>query len=193
MNHKATNIRRELKKQSRTKLIRIICVSAVATLTIFTGVFIVGTALAPQPAEETTLVTQAEIIEADAQHLIVPDYDTDDEELDRDSFSVTVMSDAEKREAALAYARSKVASEAEWQCLYQLWNKESGWRWNAENKESGAYGIPQAWPANKLSSMGEDWRTNWETQIDWGLWYIAHSSYRTPCAAWQHSIDLGWY
>ncbi|MFD6178604.1 MULTISPECIES: aggregation-promoting factor C-terminal-like domain-containing protein [unclassified Isoptericola] len=77
-------------------------------------------------------------------------------------------------------------------CLEKLWDKESGWRWNAENPSSGAYGIPQALPGTKMASAGADWRTNPSTQIEWGLGYIA-GRYGTPCGAWSHSMSVGWY
>lgn len=81
----------------------------------------------------------------------------------------------------------------EWYCLYQLWQKESGWNSHSENRSSGAYGIPQAYPGTKMSSAGSDWQTNPETQIKWGMGYIANGRYGTPCGAWQHSQARGWY
>jgi len=77
-------------------------------------------------------------------------------------------------------------------CLLKLWNKESGWRWNAANASSGAYGIPQSLPGSKMASAGADWRTNPATQIEWGLGYIANR-YGNPCGAWAHSQSVGWY
>lgn len=77
-------------------------------------------------------------------------------------------------------------------CLVSLWNKESGWRVNAANASSGAYGIPQALPGSKMASAGADWQTNAATQITWGLGYIA-GRYSTPCGAWTHSQSTGWY
>ncbi|NYF17147.1 hypothetical protein HDC37_001975 [Microbacterium sp. AK009] len=77
-------------------------------------------------------------------------------------------------------------------CLVALWNKESGWRVNAYNASSGAYGIPQSLPGNKMASAGADWETNPATQITWGLGYIA-GRYGTPCGAWDHSTRTGWY
>src|SRR6266571_8011944 len=56
-------------------------------------------------------------------------------------------------------------------CLKDIWNRESGWRYDAENP-SGAYGIPQALPGGKMASAGADWQTNPATQIKWGLGYI---------------------
>ncbi|MDR3106626.1 MAG: ubiquitin-like domain-containing protein, partial [Bifidobacteriaceae bacterium] len=50
-------------------------------------------------------------------------------------------------------------------CLISLWNRESGWRVNAANRSSGAYGIPQALPGSKMASAGADWQTNPATQI----------------------------
>ena len=76
-------------------------------------------------------------------------------------------------------------------CLDDLWNQESGWRYNAENA-SGAYGIPQALPGSKMASAGSDWQTNPATQIKWGLGYIK-SLYGTPCGAWSHEQAYGWY
>ena len=63
--------------------------------------------------------------------------------------------------------------DGDYDALVWLWNKESGWQWNATNPSSGAYGIPQALPASKLASAGDDWKDNAATQIKWGLNYIA--------------------
>ena len=80
--------------------------------------------------------------------------------------------------------------------LKNLWNRESGWRWSAENPTSGAYGIPQALPASKMGVVakggGPDWHDNAATQIRWGLDYI-DSRYGSPAAAWGHEISSGWY
>lgn len=83
-------------------------------------------------------------------------------------------------------------SEADAQCLVNLWNRESGWNPAAHNVSSGAYGIPQALPGSKMASAGADWATNPATQIKWGLDYIA-GRYGTPCGAWAHSNSVGWY
>jgi hypothetical protein len=77
-------------------------------------------------------------------------------------------------------------------CLVALWNKESGWRVNAFNASSGAYGIPQSLPGNKMATAGPDWQTNPATQISWGLTYIA-ARYGSPCGAWAHSEAVGSY
>ena len=77
-------------------------------------------------------------------------------------------------------------------CLLSLWNQESGWRVNAANRSSGAYGIPQALPGSKMASVGADWQTNPATQITWGLNYIG-GRYGNPCGAWAHHESAGWY
>jgi hypothetical protein len=97
---------------------------------------------------------------------------------------------------AKAYARSAVArygwGDGEYQCLVLLWNRESGWRADAYNRSSGAYGIPQSLPGSKMASAGADWRTNAATQIEWGLSYI-RGRYGAPCGAWAHSEQYNWY
>jgi hypothetical protein len=82
-------------------------------------------------------------------------------------------------------------SEAQWQCLDQLWTRESNWETQAANP-SGAYGIPQALPADKMAMMGSDWRTNPVTQIRWGIYYIG-ASYGAPCIALEHSNNYNYY
>jgi hypothetical protein len=77
-------------------------------------------------------------------------------------------------------------------CLVKLWQKESGWNYQALNKSSGAAGIPQALPGSKMATAGADWQTNPATQITWGLNYIS-GVYGTPCSAWGHSQSVNWY
>ncbi len=97
---------------------------------------------------------------------------------------------------AREYARGAIGAygwgDDQFGCLVLLWNRESGWRANALNPSSGAYGIPQALPAEKMAAAGADWRTNGNTQVNWGLSYI-RSRYGSPCAAWDHSQRVGWY
>ncbi len=90
----------------------------------------------------------------------------------------------------MVYARGW--GDDQFACLVELWNRESGWRVNAQNRSSGAYGIPQALPGSKMASVGADWQTNPATQITWGLNYIT-ARYATPCGAWNHFSSRGWY
>jgi hypothetical protein len=82
----------------------------------------------------------------------------------------------------------------EWQCLDNLFERESNWRTLAGNLSSGAYGIPQALPGSRMASAGADWQTNPATQITWGLGYIK-DRYGTPCGAWGKSSERSphWY
>lgn len=95
-----------------------------------------------------------------------------------------------------SYAHSLVISygwsEYDFECLVKLWNRESGWNPNAVNKKSGACGIPQSLPCNKMASHGSDYRTNGRTQIRWGIDYIKNR-YGSPSGAWEHSQQKGWY
>ena len=95
-----------------------------------------------------------------------------------------------------AYAKERCNaygwSDADFKALVALWYKESGWRVTAQNRSSGAYGIPQALPAKKMASAGSDYLSNYKTQIDWGLGYIK-SRYGSPLSAWNHSQSKGWY
>lgn len=98
--------------------------------------------------------------------------------------------------AAKAYAATTLSARGwgaeQMSCLTQLWERESSWLTSAENPSSGAYGIAQSLPASKMESVGADWATNYQTQIAWGLTYIA-GRYGTPCGAWGHSNAVGWY
>ena len=83
-------------------------------------------------------------------------------------------------------------SSDQFSCLDSLWVSESNWNVSATNSSSGAYGIPQSLPAEKMASAGSDWRTNPGTQIEWGLTYI-QSSYGSPCNAWYFKQGNNWY
>ena len=99
-------------------------------------------------------------------------------------------------EQAKLYAQAACAqigwTGAMWEDLVNLWTRESHWRWNAENKSSGAYGIPQSLPANKMASAGANWHEDASIQITWGINYIKNK-YGNPSEAWKHSEKTGWY
>ncbi|AYN42482.1 hypothetical protein D9753_30405 [Streptomyces dangxiongensis] len=102
--------------------------------------------------------------------------------------------------AAKNFAKSQLHyfgwGPGEWPSLDRLWTGESGWRWNAENPSSGAFGIPQALPGSKMASAGPDWRTNPATQIQWGMGYIKNrADYGSPSAAYGRWLNRHphWY
>ena len=88
--------------------------------------------------------------------------------------------------AAQTYASGAAAQRgwtgSQFNDLVTLWNKESSWLWYAENKDSGAYGIPQSLPGYQMADYGANWRDDAAVQIDWGLNYIAQR-YGSPSAA----------
>lgn len=110
--------------------------------------------------------------------------------------------EARKKKAELAsrdpkdIARSLLGKfgwgDDQFSCLDAVWSQESGWRIDATNPGSGAYGIPQALPGTKMASAGADWRTNPATQITWGLGYIKER-YGSPCGAQSFKAGAGWY
>jgi hypothetical protein len=83
-------------------------------------------------------------------------------------------------------------STSEFSCLDSLYTSESNWNVTAENSYSGAYGIPQALPGDKMASFGSDWQTSAQTQLEWGLSYI-QDRYGSPCGAWSFWQSNNWY
>ncbi|QOV35901.1 transglycosylase SLT domain-containing protein [Streptomyces ferrugineus] len=90
-----------------------------------------------------------------------------------------------------AMARSMVPSD-QWQCFSNIVDHESSWNYRAVNPSSGAYGLFQALPGSKMSSVGSDWQTNPATQIKWGLNYM-NERYDSPCGAWSFWQANRWY
>jgi hypothetical protein len=120
-------------------------------------------------------------------------------EASRDAAEERASRDAERKkyegtpkEVAMNLLPDHGWSQSQFSCLEKLWNKESRWKVNADNPTSSAYGIPQALPGNRMAAYGSDWRTNPVTQIKWGLDYI-EATYGSPCKAWNHSQNSGWY
>jgi hypothetical protein len=98
---------------------------------------------------------------------------------------------------AKVVARQIMMSEYNWgsyqfECLNRLWTKESHWNYKAHNYRSGAHGIPQALPANRMEIISTDWRKNPVTQMRWGLRYI-DIRYETPCKAWAKFKRSNYY
>ncbi|MEU6674754.1 hypothetical protein [Streptomyces sp. NPDC046925] len=112
-----------------------------------------------------------------------------------DTYKGGLVSGGKSPAAAQATAKGMLASynwTSHWSALKALWNRESGWRWNADNPSSDAYGIPQALPGSKMKSAGSDWKTNPATQIKWGLGYIK-DRYGTPSRANSFQKSHNWY
>ncbi|WP_447037144.1 aggregation-promoting factor C-terminal-like domain-containing protein [Streptomyces sp. DSM 118878] len=93
--------------------------------------------------------------------------------------------------SAKAIAKQKIKDPAQFAAFDEIVSHESGWNPGATNP-SGAYGLVQALPGSKMASAGKDWKTNPETQIEWGLKYM-NDRYGSPTGAWAHWQANGWY
>ena len=87
---------------------------------------------------------------------------------------------------------AQMVPSGQFQCFSNIVDHESSWNYTAVNASSGAYGLFQALPGSKMSSVGDDWRTNPATQIKWGLNYM-NSRYGSPCEAQSFWAANHWY
>lgn len=100
------------------------------------------------------------------------------------------LSTGDPRDIARALLPEYGFGDSEFDCLDSLYESESGWRIDADNPSSSAYGIPQA--LTQLHALPADYMTSAESQIRWGLGYI-QDTYGTPCSAWSFKSGHGWY
>lgn len=95
-----------------------------------------------------------------------------------------------------AMAEAKGWTGAQFNALLELFACESSWSHTAGNPSSGAYGIPQALPAHKMSDTsacgGSGYLTDPQIQIAWGLCYIERR-YGTPGNALDTHYQKNWY
>jgi hypothetical protein len=80
----------------------------------------------------------------------------------------------------------------QWGAFNALVMGESGWDPRATNPQSGAYGIPQAWPASKLDAYGN--RNDPSVQLRWMVDYI-QQTYGSPANAYAKWLSRSphWY
>jgi len=100
------------------------------------------------------------------------------------------LSEGDPRDIARALLPAYGFSSDQFSCLDSLYMSESGWRVDADNPTSSAYGIPQA--LTEMHDLPADYMTSAESQIRWGLEYI-QDAYGTPCNAWSFKSGHGWY
>ncbi|MBA2560455.1 MAG: transglycosylase SLT domain-containing protein [Propionibacteriales bacterium] len=105
---------------------------------------------------------------------------------------VEQVQSSDPRDIAMGMLSDYGWSSDQFSCLNEIYLHESGWDPSAANPSSGAYGIPQALPGDKMASYGADWQTNPTTQLQWGLAYI-QDRYGTPCGAWGFWQSNNWY
>ncbi|MGP3972024.1 transglycosylase SLT domain-containing protein [Streptomyces sp. 6N223] len=91
-----------------------------------------------------------------------------------------------------ALARQMISDDEQFSCFRWIVNHESDWDHTATNPTSGAYGLVQALPAKRMSTVDDDWKTNPATQIEWGLKYMK-GRYGSPCEAKNFWEVNGWY
>lgn len=103
------------------------------------------------------------------------------------SFIGTTVPAGEMQEWAHSWLLSNGYSEADFTATVFIISHESGWRVNAMNP-SGAYGLPQALPGRKMSSMGADWATNYQTQLRW-FWNYCNGRYGSIQGAYRHWLS----
>lgn len=106
--------------------------------------------------------------------------------------AAAAASSGDPQAIARQLASARGWGDEQFSCLVTLWDHESSWDVHASNSGSGAYGIPQALPGEKMAAYGPDWQDNAETQIKWGLDYIS-DRYDTPCGAWSYWQVKNWY
>lgn len=80
----------------------------------------------------------------------------------------------------------------EYNALVKIIDRESSWNHKAVNKKSKACGLFQALPCKKMRTHGKDYKTNFKTQVKWGLNYIKNR-YGSPTKAWEFWQTHHWY
>ena len=89
-----------------------------------------------------------------------------------------------------SYALRTIKDKTQYQCLNELYSKESGWNPTAVN--GSHYGIPQL--KNKIMLSKNPYE-----QVDYGIKYIAHrygyttAGYINACKALTHLETKGWH
>jgi soluble lytic murein transglycosylase-like protein len=95
-------------------------------------------------------------------------------------------------QAYKAHAQGRLGGNGtQFHCLDRLWQRESGWNPNAQNRRSTAYGIPQlldgTWAMTGIRKTSNPYR-----QVDAGLVYI-RKRHGTACGAWNFHQAHNWY
>ena len=85
----------------------------------------------------------------------------------------------------------KRLSKEEWLCLEDLMWRESGFRTNAQNPNSTAYGLFQ-FLTSTFRNYGYEPTDSADIQIDLGFRYI-QDRHKTPCGALQHHSQYNYY
>ncbi|MHA6758464.1 aggregation-promoting factor C-terminal-like domain-containing protein [Streptacidiphilus sp. PAMC 29251] len=113
-----------------------------------------------------------------------------------DSSSSSVSDDSASSSASYSGDAQSIAAQIvpadQLASFDEIISHESGWDVTATNPSSGAYGLPQSLPGDKMASAGADWQTNPATQIRWALDYM-NTTYGSPNQAWAFWQANSWY
>jgi|SRR5665213_2983072 len=93
------------------------------------------------------------------------------------------------------YARGIIDStwdDSYWEAFDWIITEESGWRFDAEEPTTHAYGLCQAMPASKMANAGLDYLTNPTIQVAWCISYVKNR-YGTPQNAKDFHLLHGWF
>ena len=82
--------------------------------------------------------------------------------------------------------------DSQFKALDKIVIRESNWNYKSVNKYSKACGLFQAYPCSKMKKYGKDYKTNYKTQVKFGLAYIK-SRYKNPVNAWNFWKKHHWY
>lgn len=83
-------------------------------------------------------------------------------------------------------------TDKDYNAIVNIIIKESSFNIYSVNSKSGACGLFQAYPCSKMKSYGNDYKTNYKVQINWGIDYIKNR-YKTPTNAWKFWQEHKWY
>ena len=81
-------------------------------------------------------------------------------------------------------------NEEEYNAIVELIKKESNFNIYATNGK--CYGLFQSCPGSKMKKYGNDYKTNYKTQIAFGINHIKNN-YGNPTLALEHKNRKGWY
>lgn len=73
----------------------------------------------------------------------------------------------------------------DWEYVDYIMFRESTWRPVLRNKSSGAYGLCQSLPAQKMATAGDDYLTNALTQLEW-----CHDYAQQRYGGWSQAYDF---
>ena len=113
-------------------------------------------------------VTTVEVVETES----LWQEETTEETTEVTTVDTSATQNLSAREAFDQLAAQKGLSASEIEGWAYIIQRESGWNHTISNPTSGAYGLPQALPGNKMASHGEDWATNPYTQLAWMYDYM---------------------